>query len=100
MRPPSNKRRPITFSRSRPAKAGPHAVSLRTSLKFSQRATWSLPFTGGKTSMSFDPAPFDMMVSSSHLIQDVGPTTCRSEEHTSELQSLRHLVCRLLLEKK
>src|SRR5262245_31442034 len=26
--------------------------------------------------------------------------TERSEEHTSELQSLRHLVCRLLLEKK
>src|SRR5262245_64828195 len=24
----------------------------------------------------------------------------RSEEHTSELQSLRHLVCRFLLEKK
>src|SRR5258705_3844289 len=27
-------------------------------------------------------------------------TRQRSEEHTSELQSLRHLVCRLLLEKK
>src|SRR5437899_10035099 len=27
-------------------------------------------------------------------------TNMRSEEHTSELQSLRHLVCRLLLEKK
>src|SRR5438045_7962454 len=27
-------------------------------------------------------------------------TPSRSEEHTSELQSLRHLVCRLLLEKK
>src|SRR5437899_4235832 len=27
-------------------------------------------------------------------------TAARSEEHTSELQSLRHLVCRLLLEKK
>src|SRR2546422_5165139 len=26
--------------------------------------------------------------------------TCRSEEHTSELQSRLHLVCRLLLEKK
>src|SRR5205814_4756721 len=26
-------------------------------------------------------------------------TVWRSEEHTSELQSLRHLVCRLLLEK-
>src|SRR5947199_5794498 len=30
-----------------------------------------------------------------HLLE-----TLRSEEHTSELQSLRHLVCRLLLEKK
>src|ERR1035438_6365709 len=28
------------------------------------------------------------------------PVSNRSEEHTSELQSLRHLVCRLLLEKK
>src|SRR5437899_9931307 len=37
---------------------------------------------------------------------EVGPAqlgteaAARSEEHTSELQSLRHLVCRLLLEKK
>src|SRR5437899_5668583 len=29
-----------------------------------------------------------------------GSSRLRSEEHTSELQSLRHLVCRLLLEKK
>src|SRR2546422_7806483 len=28
------------------------------------------------------------------------PTSHRSEEHTSELQSRLHLVCRLLLEKK
>src|SRR4051794_41200159 len=28
------------------------------------------------------------------------PATTRSEEHTSELQSPVHLVCRLLLEKK
>src|SRR3712207_9422149 len=28
------------------------------------------------------------------------PRTCRSEEHTSELQSRQYLVCRLLLEKK
>src|SRR5262245_21149190 len=32
-----------------------------------------------------------------HLSHGMG---MRSEEHTSELQSLRHLVCRLLLEKK
>src|SRR5262245_64944420 len=31
---------------------------------------------------------------------DAGALGQRSEEHTSELQSLRHLVCRLLLEKK
>src|SRR5205823_14227972 len=29
-----------------------------------------------------------------------GPLQMRSEEHTSELQSLAYLVCRLLLEKK
>src|SRR5262249_57228829 len=36
------------------------------------------------------------------LIAEVGPAkaTVRSEEHTSELQSLTNLVCRLLLEKK
>src|SRR3712207_7793241 len=28
------------------------------------------------------------------------PFLCRSEEHTSELQSRQYLVCRLLLEKK
>src|SRR2546430_5588193 len=28
------------------------------------------------------------------------PARCRSEEHTSELQSQSNLVCRLLLEKK
>src|SRR5437899_7002574 len=32
--------------------------------------------------------------------QSEAGTKIRSEEHTSELQSLRHLVCRLLLEKK
>src|SRR3989441_3958755 len=30
----------------------------------------------------------------------VAPAVARSEEHTSELQSLAYLVCRLLLEKK
>src|SRR5437899_9279022 len=32
--------------------------------------------------------------------EELGTHMWRSEEHTSELQSLRHLVCRLLLEKK
>src|SRR2546425_4903448 len=32
--------------------------------------------------------------------QRIGEAQSRSEEHTSELQSLAYLVCRLLLEKK
>src|SRR3712207_8578055 len=34
------------------------------------------------------------------LSKPFGRTACRSEEHTSELQSRQYLVCRLLLEKK
>src|SRR2546425_5896973 len=33
-------------------------------------------------------------------IWEMGSSVSRSEEHTSELQSLAYLVCRLLLEKK
>src|SRR2546429_5688427 len=35
-----------------------------------------------------------------HMNQPILARACRSEEHTSELQSRLHLVCRLLLEKK
>src|SRR5947199_6684223 len=45
-----------------------------------------------------------LLSSDAHWVFDRGALTGheppRSEEHTSELQSLRHLVCRLLLEKK
>src|SRR5438874_3739054 len=34
------------------------------------------------------------------FLPEAAPTPVRSEEHTSELQSRRDLVCRLLLEKK
>src|SRR5437899_8915088 len=34
------------------------------------------------------------------LLEPIASVYSRSEEHTSELQSLRHLVCRLRLEKK
>src|SRR5258705_2265604 len=45
---------------------------------------------------------FGFEISCLVVAQPVGGATLgdRSEEHTSELQSLRHLVCRLLLEKK
>src|SRR2546422_5529006 len=47
---------------------------------------------------------FDLRNSSAALspsaIRPINRTSNRSEEHTSELQSRLHLVCRLLLEKK
>src|SRR5262245_673421 len=41
-----------------------------------------------------------VLVDSGVMSREEAATSRRSEEHTSELQSLRHLVCRLLLEKK
>src|SRR5687767_15316781 len=45
-----------------------------------------------------DPAPGTVNPTLSAAI--ASPLPVRSEEHTSELQSLAYLVCRLLLEKK
>src|SRR5690625_5691356 len=54
-----------------------------------QSAIWSLPATGEARVLAS--APGGLSVMGQHP---------RSEEHTSELQSRGHLVCRLLLEKK
>src|SRR5258708_21770281 len=51
------------------------------------RRSVDLPQPDGPTSASSSPRP-------------TPKPTSRSEEHTSELQSPDHLVCRLLLEKK
>src|SRR2546422_6252082 len=47
------------------------------------------------------PQLLEAPVEDRHACLDQRPSLCgRSEEHTSELQSRLHLVCRLLLEKK
>src|SRR5262245_65058932 len=51
----------------------------------------------GEFAVDADPAARDHARQDHALYRHRVP---RSEEHTSELQSLRHLVCRLLLEKK
>src|SRR5437899_5651433 len=67
------------------------------------RSSWTLPFPvigiGGTPS---DDGRFIALSDSKRfMVVDMDPQPpFRSEEHTSELQSLRHLVCRLLLEKK
>src|SRR4051794_41751964 len=54
--------------------------------------TWSTPQFRGRDAL-------DGMQSRTG-IAPIATEMCRSEEHTSELQSPVHLVCRLLLEKK
>src|SRR2546429_2331598 len=46
------------------------------------------------------PGLIDSLKYSNRMSGDVTYDALRSEEHTSELQSRLHLVCRLLLEKK
>src|SRR5471030_3384151 len=48
----------------------------------------------GRTGVNVEPATLARLAPIANIVG------VRSEEHTSELQSLRHLVCRLLLEKK
>src|SRR5689334_24938540 len=45
------------------------------------------------------PRPMNVLVTTEHRFVRTPDGAFRSEEHTSELQSQFHLVCRLLLEK-
>src|SRR5205809_2410398 len=69
--------------------------AVRPGSRITCRRTGSTPSTAGPRRSppeSSSPIPSSTYGSS--------PETARSEEHTSELQSRLHLVCRLLLEKK
>src|SRR2546429_7334596 len=54
-----------------------------------------------RVELHIEPKPTRHHCADSHTVKGL-PSPCgdRSEEHTSELQSRLHLVCRLLLEKK
>src|SRR5687768_17924385 len=95
----------IFFFFNAPATTEIYTLSLHDALPISSsRPTWETPRTSWP-----GPAPRVSMSSSTCC---ASPTRCcttsswrrrlasRSEEHTSELQSRLHLVCRLLLEKK
>src|SRR5262245_62418459 len=60
-----------------------------------------IAFWAGEFTNSYVLAKMKLLTKGRYLwTRTIGSTVARSEEHTSELQSLRHLVCRLLLEKK
>src|SRR5438045_7533654 len=72
------------FFSTRPSPAETYTLSLHDALPISPSA----PISTAARACSGFPIPIPSAIGN------------RSEEHTSELQSLRHLVCRLLLEKK
>src|SRR5437016_9641760 len=66
-------------------------------MSFGDVHPWSLPVRWTPISFGWRTSHGSPAITSP---QSAPPTPMRSEEHTSELQSLTNLVCRLLLEKK
>src|SRR2546422_4923577 len=73
------------------SRSKPMGASNRPNARDHLLAVWGVQLTS-RLSISVDDAPSSSAV--------VSCANRRSEEHTSELQSRLHLVCRLLLEKK
>src|SRR5258708_22124382 len=71
-----------------------YTLSLHYALPISPSSPATLPMIGSR------PATRRRSVKASSAAWASSSPTTRSEEHTSELQSPDHLVCRLLLEKK
>src|SRR5439155_26169409 len=68
----------------------PPSAAVGVSPAGSVSVTVTVPLVGAKP----------LLVTRIVYVSAASPTTARSEEHTSELQSRGQLVCRLLLEKK
>src|SRR5258705_5808294 len=75
-----------------------YTLSLHDALPISVADLAAIELHGGFPRAPLPDAPA-LALAAAGLAQR-GAGESRSEEHTSELQSLRHLVCRLLLEKK
>src|SRR5438046_7682542 len=80
-----------------------HPLSLHDALPISSSTT--IPLSTRKPACSTSSTPGTIPSPATNTSATSSPprvvrTTHRSEEHTSELQSLTNLVCRLLLEKK
>src|SRR5205809_6155528 len=90
----------VDISNDRMLKTSNYEPSFRFVFFFNDTATTEI-----YTLSLHDALPISCRASSSDslhrkLMRKHRPSAARSEEHTSELQSRLHLVCRLLLEKK
>src|SRR2546425_5182190 len=81
----------------------PYTTLFRSGDRTAQQSVLPTPWSPSRTHMTlFDQAEVSRIGSEQVLCVRDGDHGVgnRSEEHTSELQSLAYLVCRLLLEKK
>src|SRR5438552_14335807 len=85
------------FSFNNPAPTDIYTLSLHDALPISLRAKARLIKKSPGPAKGAPPADYSALVGA---IAQAHDRAQRSEEHTSELQSPDHLVCRLLLEKK
>src|SRR5687767_15689456 len=77
------------------------ANHLRKILESNDReAIWEIEKVYGKIREERNPERERVVAEMNRFLQQSAGDAKRSEEHTSELQSLAYLVCRLLLEKK
>src|SRR5205814_9381003 len=88
----------ISFFSTTPPPTNTYTLSLHDALPISPIEPQGNIFT--KSLPAFHADITSVGVSAPAIMSMFCCLTKRSEEHTSELQSLRHLVCRLLLEKK
>src|SRR5687767_15912532 len=91
-----------SFFSETPATPPSFTLSLHDALPISPRRNEQSRWNAGKD-LSFVPLRPERVVEVRYDYMEgvrFRHTTQRSEEHTSELQSLAYLVCRLLLEKK
>src|SRR5205823_14201881 len=93
-----------------PTTTGTYPLSLHDALPILQRS-WGKVKSGPKKvkrptaavaemTPNPKPSPLDSLPIELQIVSETMIENARSEEHTSELQSLAYLVCRLLLEKK
>src|SRR5690554_7706528 len=93
-----------TTLRTRPSSVRPRSTSsqlparLRARICSAQAICLGVPVSGGSSRPSVSAATYRLNMIGRNLRWQ--SRQGRSEEHTSELQSRPHLVCRLLLEKK
>src|SRR5205809_6030279 len=83
------------FGSDVPGAAAIYTLSLHDALPISTTTRWVIPGPGRSAATARSASP-----RCGHPCGRCGSWSPRSEEHTSELQSRLHLVCRLLLEKK